>query len=200
MNKHKDDIISEAVDACLEDLYKYSVPSMSFNDIKQACKNNQPYDKKYWQHHYIPQDLMNEIMEGYRYAYRLEPYFQIYTDVLKEYLLDGGTTEVYKKDDSLVGGHRDFEKTPNLETVIGKEAAEKVKDLIEKCQRFYRFDSTTYGCFEGSVNNYAPISCRPEEVIEYWKSQGIDIEIDDEKIRKNYYREEWGEEDDEETT
>lgn len=194
--KQKKEVINEALLNCLEDLYHYAVPTTSYAALLEAHKNGLPYDKEYWAHHYIPEKLLREIVDHYKYAYCLEDYFKDYTDVLKKYLLEGGTTEIYVKDDSLVGGRREYTKTPKLGDVIGKEATDKVADLIDKCQKFYRFDWSRTGGFEFEIFNCGPC-CNAESVTEYWKTQDVEVDCDDEKIMKNFYKEEYGEDDDE---
>ena len=193
--KQKKEIINEALLNCLEDLYKYAVPTTSYAALLEAHKQGQPYDKEYWAHHYLPEKLFREIVDHYKYAYSLEPYFKEYTDVLKDYLLDGGTTEIYVKDDSLVGGRREYTKTPKLKDVIGEEAADKVAELIKKCQEFYKVDWSRTEGFDFEIFNCGPC-CNAEPVKKYWESQGVEVDCDDDKIIKNFYKEEYG--DDEE--
>lgn len=124
-------------------------------------------------------------MECYKSAYGIEPYFKDYSEIIKEYLFEGGKKEVYK--DNL----RDYEDTPPLKEVIGEENANKVKELFENCQGFYRFDSTESNAFDWQIFATGP-TCNPKTVIEYWKEQGVELEIDEEKITKEFFKEVYG--------
>lgn len=185
----KDDWLWEIAKDCLEDMYQAAVPSMSFKELLQKVENKEDYDKSYFQHHYLPEELHKSIIDSYKHVYNLEDYFQEYTDILKEYLLDGGKTEITTEDpDSFTGKSRKIVDTPKLSDVIGEENAEKVKDLIEKCQHFYRIDEHRNRGFEFTIFNYSP-NCNKESVEKYWKEQGKEYDFDDEKIIEKYYGE-----------
>jgi hypothetical protein len=81
---------------------------------------------------------------------------------------------------------RTAEKTPSLEWVIGKENAQKVFDLIKDIKDFYKFDKD-----EAQFDFNVYLGCSPtsnaETVKEYWKSQGIDIEIDTTELSEDQY-------------
>lgn len=100
-------------------------------------------------------------------------------------MFEGGKKEVYK--DNL----RDYEDTPPLKEVIGEENADKVRKLFEDCQGFYRFDSTESNAFDWQIFATGP-TCNPNTVIEYWKERGVELEIDEEKITKEFFKEVYG--------
>ncbi len=195
--KTREERISEGVVECLNMLYKYSVPSMSFDDLQKQVEEKKEYDKEYYAHHYLPQKLYDEILERFRSAYGLDPHWKPYCDVISDYLFKGGRTDIYVKDENGIG-HRDTEPTKPLSEIIGEDNAEKVQELFDKCRQYYRFDYKT-DSFNFSVGNYGPTSYK-KTVEDYWKSQGKEYSYDDEEIKKRYYREEYGDYDDEEAT
>ena len=75
-------------------------------------------------------------------------------------------------------GHRDAEHTKPLEELIGKEHAEIVFDLIKAFKNFYRFDRDEE-TFSFHIALGASPTSNANTVKEYWKSQGVDIEIDE---------------------
>ena len=178
---------------CLEEMYQASVPAMSFKELLKKAENKELYEEKYWQQHYLPQKLFNEILEDYKATYNLEDYFHQYTDILKEYLLNGGKEETTVDDpNSFTGKTRTIVDTPKLPDVIGEEKAEKVKELIDKCQKFYRLDAHRTRNFDFTISNYAPNS-NAETVKRYWKEKGLDLDLNDESIMDSYYEEKYGE-------
>lgn len=198
--KTREELINAAVVECLNMLYKYSVPSLSFDDLQAQVEAKKDYDKEYYMHHYLPKDLYNEIIERFQHLYGIERKWSAYCDTISEYLFKGGLKDVYKKDERGLS-HREHEKTPALSEVIGEENASKVKELLDNCKRFYRFDYKV-DSFDFSVGNYAPTTNK-NSAEEYWKSQGGTYNFDDNEIKKKYYKEEYGDEDsdyDEEVT
>ena len=60
---------------------------------------------------------------------------------------------------------------------IGEDAYNKTIDYINKAKNFYRFDRTESG-FHWAMMNCSPCSNK-QTVIDYWKSQGVDLEIEE---------------------
>lgn len=190
--KERKDIIDEALMECLELLYKYSIPSMSFSEFNNSVKEGNEYDKEYFMHHYIPRDLEEEIIDRVKYVYGLGDYFKEYTGVLRDYLINGGTKDTYETDEQGLS-HRTYEKTPKLSDVIGEDNAKKVDELISYCRDYYRFDEAFTNSFDFNVYNYSPCNVK-KRVEEYYSDKGEHIELDDDEIKKNYYKEEYGDE------
>lgn len=189
--KTRNELINSAVVECLEMLYKYSVPSMSFSELQEKVKRGETYDKEYFVHHYIPEDLYEEIIERFQEVYGMEKKWKNHCEIISEYLFNGGLKDVYKKDDNGLS-HREYEKTKPLSEIIGEDNANKVKELLDECKNFYRFDRVT-DSFAFSVGNYAPSTFK-KSAEEYWNKDSKCYSFDDEEIKKRYYKEEYGEE------
>ena len=97
-------------------------------------------------------------------------------DVILRDLKEGGLIDGW--DDKL--DCRGAEHTKPLKEIIGEDNANKVIKLIEGFRDFYRFDHE-----ESSFNFTMYLGCgptsNPKTVIDYWKSQGVDITIDEKK-------------------
>lgn len=191
--KTREELINDAVVECLNMLYKYSVPSLSFDELQAQVEAKKDYDKEYFTHHYLPKDLYEEIIERFRYLYGIEGKWKSYCDIISEYLFKGGLKDAYETDENGLS-HRGSEKTPALSKVIGEENANKVKELLDSCKHFYRFDYKV-DSFNFSVGNYAPTTNKTA-VEEYWKKQGENYNFEDKEIMNNYYREEYGDDED----
>jgi len=183
----KDTIMKKAIDDCLEEMFQKSQPKASYFDYVEKVKRGEiSKDEKIFERHYLNETQFNYIAEKYKKAYRLkrtwDPNIKFLLDCLKE----GGYKTVYKP--LVEGGEsiRTAEKTPSLEWVIGKENAQKVFDLIKDIKDFYKFDKD-----EAQFDFNVYLGCSPtsnaETVKEYWKSQGIDIEIDTTELSEDQY-------------
>ena len=174
------DLLEEAVDKCLAERYRKPQPPIEWDDIIKGCKEGKYNDKNspIYQH-YLSEEEYKDIVEAYIYDYNIENPWEAYMDLLIEYLENGGTTEVYVKPEGFPG-YRDYEKTPKLADVIGKENAEKTMDLVKKCKDYYNTKREENN-FRFSVMNYSP-SCNKEDVQKFWgdKVKICDREIDPE--------------------
>lgn len=191
MFRDRNELIEDAVSGCLELMYQYSVPSMSFKDFVQNVKDGKEYDKSYFSHHYLPKELQDEIIDRVRYIYGLGHFFKEYTNVLKDDLMGGGLSDTYVED-KIGLSHRESEKNPPLRDIVGEDNAKKVSDLIDKYISFYRIDNSFTGGFDYAVFNYAPSNFK-EKAEEYWKEKGFNYSFDDDDIISRYYKEEYDE-------
>lgn len=191
MFKDRNELITDAVNGCLELMYKYSVPSMSFKDFLNEVKEGKEYDKMYFAHHYLPKKLQDDIIERVRYIYGLGNFFKEYTNVIKEDLINGGLVDIYVDDENGIS-HRDSKQNGPLKDIIGEENANKVEELIDNYISFYRIDNTFTRDFDYSVFNYAPSNFK-DKTEEYWKEKGLNYSFDDKEICDRYYKEEYGE-------
>ena len=168
----------EAVIKCLNELYEASQPSITFEDLKK--------DPDGYRHHYLSQDAQNSIIEKYIEAYGLESNFIEHCDLLISDATNGYSIDKYIKPEGNRPGYRSYDKMPSLSEQIGEEAFKKVIEFLENRKDFYRFDRKA-DQFKFTVWNYGP-STSKKHVIEYWKSQGKDIEIKDLDPKYNYER------------
>ena len=92
---NRDDVLSEAVNGCLEELYTLVVPKITWEEFKEECKIysekynkweserkiNTELDKKSktecigpapYEFYYLPKEIMKDICDSYVHAYRLD--------------------------------------------------------------------------------------------------------------------------------
>lgn len=183
----KDTIMKKAIDDCLEEMFQKSQPKASYFDYVEKVKRGEiSKEENIFEHHYLNKTQFDYIANKYKKAYRLERTWKPDIDFLLECLEKGGYRTVYKP--LIEGGDpvRTAEKTLSLEWVIGKENAQKVFDLIKTFRDYYRFDRDEE-VFDFNVYLGCSPTSNAERVIEYWKSQGIDIEIDTTELSEDDY-------------
>lgn len=165
----KKNILSEAIDRCLQEMYYHAQPSIDLNNaIKEAKEKREKLDLI--DKHYLSKEMYNNIVNKYIDAYHLDNYFQNSLELLLSYF-----DHPYVKDYSK--GYKMHKEIKSLFEKIGKENFEIVKDYIDKAKNYYNrnIDAET---FKFNVANFSPTSNK-QTVIDYWKSQGKDIEIKD---------------------
>lgn len=183
------EILSEAIRRFERDLYENSLPKVDFDELVRKAKNGEEDPKHpFYMQYYLPDEIFKDLLEEYESAYGIRSVWKDNVNTVLEYLKYGGPKLPWKKDEF---GFKRYERSPKLEEVISKEDAEKVYELIVNCKDFYKFDSDEstfrFSAFLGST----PTSNK-DAVIEYWKSQGVDLEIDEEKMKKEYFDGKWG--------
>lgn len=127
----KCDVVTQAVNECIDRLYAKAQPSIPVGGLKDAVaafkKEPKEMQTKYpfYSRYYIPNDLYNEICEMYMSAYKIVNPFKDHMDTAIEYLRDGGTKDKWvegyvDKDGFKTPGYRGYEKVPS----IGKQIEE----------------------------------------------------------------------------
>lgn len=193
----RENILAQAVDACYEELYKRAQPSANFKELMNQFKVD---GKPFYQNYYLSSEELKYVVEKYITAYRMEDPWDYHFDLLKDNLREGGTKDKWipeKVDENGFKhpGYRGYEKYPPLknqicsilessflsDTTINEltdKVTNKVFDLINTVQNFYNHNreknNFTYTIYLGASPN-----SNLESVKEYWKSQGVDIEIEE---------------------
>lgn len=179
------DIKSEMVERCLAEMYYFAQPSVE--NIKEAIEKEGDLEQfPFHNKHYLSNESYKYIVEKYIQLYRLEDDFREDCDLLIDNFKEGYNVDKYIEPKDGSPGYRDYDKKPNLATQIGEENAKIVIDIIENRKNFYRFNRLCES-FRFTMMNYSPTSNK-QTVIDYWKSQGKDIEIVDYNPEYNYER------------
>ena len=178
---NRDKIISEAIDRCLTEMYDKAQPRADWHDYVEKAKRGEiGRDERIYERHYLSQTQFEYILDKYKEAFRCVNEWRSNIDFLVKNLKEGGLRDTWKS------GHRSAEKTPTLEQLIGNDGAQKVFELIKQLEDFYRFDRD-----EEKLSFNVCLGCSPcsnaETVREYWKSQGVDVEIDETELSKDDY-------------
>lgn len=174
------DVLEQAVYECYKEMYRKAQPSIDFDEILQAAKEGKE-DKKFpfYRQHYLSSEEYTDIVESYIYAYHIRRNTKDHMELVRDYFVNGGTKDKYidahTDEYGYHPGYRGYEKTPKLIDLIGEEATNKVLELLDDCINFYGTEHEECR-FRFSVMDCSPTSNK-QEVIDYWKSKGVDLEI-----------------------
>lgn len=186
-------VIEKAVIDCLDEMYRRSQPSITWEEIQKQAKENP--DRQIWREHYLPQWLYKNIQDKYVRMYRLQEEWISSVELVERYLLEGGTKDKYIEAHTDEHGNYhpgcrgyedikpikvqigDFFKSHNIcpeeREVIVSEIVKMVMESITDCKNFYNHDRD-YIQFSFNVSNYSPNS-NIEAVREFYKDTDIVI-------------------------
>lgn len=185
--KEYDEVMWQAIEDTLEEMYQNAYPPVSWKQRMQDAKEGKDVDKDLISHHYLPQSLYEEILQMAEHNYSYEKFFDDYTEHFSDFLLKGGHAHDIDK-----GGRDDYKDYSSLKEDIGEEAFAILEKRIKVYKRTFKFDWQRWK-FNFTVMNYSPNSNR-QAVIDYWKSQNVELNIpDDDKIIAHY----WGDDEEE---
>lgn len=195
----RDQVIRKAYTECMAEMYAKAQPSADYYQLLEDAKNGKiGKDEKVYERHYLSYEEFIHIRDKYVKAYGLQATWKSNIEVLEDYLINGGTKDKYihsrtDEDGHYHPGYRGYEKVKPIKEQICEiiyneldddNISEKIIDSINNavmntisdCKEFYRFDreESDFNC--SVALGASPTSCK-ETVIEYWKSQGKDIEI-----------------------
>lgn len=199
------DMIEKAVIDCLDEMYRKSQPSITWEEVETEAKVNP--DKRIWQEHYLSSKKFEEIQDKYMDMYRIGNEWDSNISLVEEYLTKGGTKDKYieshtDEDGHYHPGYRSYEKVEPIANQIEailleqlepgsrteslkKNIVNAVMNTIGYCKEFYCFNREEIG-FRFNVSNYSPNS-NIEAVREIYA--GTDVVINDD-VENN----EWDEE------
>jgi hypothetical protein len=205
MLESRRDLISKAVIDCLDEMYRTSQPSITWEEVEAEAKLNP--EKRIWEEHYLSAKKFEEIQDKYLSMYRIGDEFKSDVTLVEEYLSKGGTRdkyipEVIEEDGFKHPGYRGYEAVPPIKEQIEKilndelvsgevspfvkdairdKIVESVMNTIADCKEFYCFNREEIG-FRFNVSNYSPNS-NIEIVREIYKDTDIVIneDIEDEE-------------------
>lgn len=189
----RNDVLEEGINRCLQEMYKRAQPPMNWMGLLNKAKKGE-VDRKddFINHHYLSMEEYSDILNEYLDSYRVINDWPDHAQLVYDYLAKGGTKEVYRpevieEDGFKHPGYRDYEKTPKVTELIGKEEANKVLELIENCKNFYK--GNTEECqFRMTIMNYSP-TFNKEAVKKYYEEKGEPIEIYDRVV--DPYTDKW---------
>lgn len=199
----RDKILEKAYNECMAEMYVKAQPSADYYQLCEDAKNGKiGKDERVYERYYLSQEEFLHIRDKYVKAYGMEATWRSNIELLEQYLTEGGTKDKYIESHTDENGHyhpgyRGYENVKpikeQIESILNGEFASGevspfVKDAIRDkivatvmktisdCKEFYCFDREE-SQFSASIA-LGPSPCSNKDtVIEYWKSQGIDIEI-----------------------
>lgn len=208
----RDKVLSDALNKCLKELYSYAQPSVDWESLieenkefvkkeeewKSLPEETRPSYKEYcgpkpYEFYYLPKEILDEIVEDYVYAYKLND---------KQNLLDIITIlKNYCEQPIIVSklNAKGYEHPNNLETVIhnyldlvladkknipnyeelSKTICKKFFDFLDMAGKFYNWNREINTFYTNTYLGGSPNSNK-EAVIQNWKKyRGKDITIND---------------------
>lgn len=191
-------IISELRVKCMTEMYSKAQPSADYADILKYyvdCKKKGIKPDLIYNRYYLSNEEYLYILNKYIDAYGLKERFKDDCDVIIRDLKDGCTKDLYLPDmltkkGEVVFGSSEYENVKPLSKIIGRKAAKYVINLIQDRKNFYRFDRAEEN-FRVLIGMGDSPCSNEQTVINYWKTQGVDIEIDPRHYTKDDF---WDEE------
>lgn len=189
------DMVEHAIIECLDEMYRNSQPSITWDEIQKQAKENPK--RSIWSEHYLPQWLYKDIQDKYMRLYRIRDEWHNNVELVEEYLNKGGTKDKYipeQIDESGFKhpGYRGYESVKpikeqilevlnealevgNRTEIICDKITNVVLETITACKNFYKHDRDEQ-MFYFNVANYSPNS-NIEAVREFYA--GTDTIIED---------------------
>jgi hypothetical protein len=203
--KTRRDIVNKAVFDCLDEMYRNSQPSITWEEVESEAKMNP--EKRIWEEHYLSSKKFEEIQDKYMYMYRIGDEFKHNVGLVEDYLSKGGTKDKYIEahtdEYGYHPGYRGYEKvkpikeqiasilndelasgevSPFVKDAIRDKIVETVMNTIKYCKEFYCFNREEIG-FRFNVSNYSPNS-NIEAVRKIYKD--TDIVINEDTLDEDY--------------
>ena len=191
--------------------YKSSFPDWENKSVEE-CIGPKPYE-----FYYLPKEIMKDVCESYVYAYKLDEKQEFLDTIntLKEYckspVVDKWIEGPVYKDGTQAPGHRGYDHPDNLEkelyqilkeyfndsetdpNAVAKELQNKFFEFLDMAGNFFDWNGDL-NTFNMSVYLGPSPNSNKKAVIENWKKyRNKDIEIDEEKMIKEYYGEDFDE-------
>lgn len=176
----RDDVLAEAVNNCLDAMYRASYPSITLDELQAEAKKIDPKDRdeaKLFNRHYLPHNIHTAILEDFAEAYDLKSHLPVIVDILKDYfknpIVDKWIEGVNKHDP----GHRGYDH-PDPMPEEHREVAEKYLDMANEFFNWNRDLNSLYF----NVCNVSP--CSNRETVEKWYHENGDPDF---KIPEDSY-------------
>lgn len=155
------DIITEAAERCMKELYKFAQPKVTWEEFVELNKQYKE-GKKPYEYYYLSKENFQSIVEMYKDAYRIPCEIPDVIKGFKNYAEGKLLPEV-----------------EDIKTQVSKEDWEIFNDYLNKFTLDIRWDSHYENSFNLTVYLGASPNSNKEAVIANWKERGVDIEIKD---------------------
>ena len=157
---------------------------------------------KPFEYYFLPREILKDICDNYVYAYNIDSQQQLLDIIatLKNYCKEP-IIDKWIEGENGDPGHRGYDHPDNLvkqltdlipdsgfdKSAIVESVQNKFFEFLDMAGKFYNWNRDL-NSFNMSVYLGASPNSNKEAVIENWKKyKGIDIEIDEEKMKKEYY-------------
>ena len=175
----KSQILNEAIEACLCEMYRCSQPSADYDKLKEEAKEYPEEEKEFptFKRYYLSTEQFKYILNKYAKAYHLIPEWKNNIDTIISDFEEGSMKEEYKKD-SYGDMISEYVPTPSLYERIGQENTKKVLEMLDEISNFYKRDMDAR-YFSSAISLGHSPSSNLKEVKEYWKDKGLEIEFEE---------------------
>lgn len=164
-----EEVIGEAVDKCLDLMYRASYPSITFEEYKAEHAKLPKEERRTAQlfnSHYLPWKAYEAIKEDFVSAYEFESPLPTIIDILKGYFKEPIVDKWIEGKDENDPGHRGYEHPEPMD----EETFKVVEKYLDMANDFYNWNRDLTG-FLFNVSNYSPCSNR-ETVEKWWHEHG----------------------------
>lgn len=202
-NIDRESVLLQAVEDCYREMFAKAQPTADWDNLIQEYKEgkiDEKTDGPIYNRHYLSYREYAYIVDKYIEAYKIKSGWNDHIDILKDYLIKGGSKDTYidEHTDENGGhhsGYRWYEEVPpmveHIEKIIldeydgnkevasdvAQNVANKVIELINTCQGYYRFNIDECK-FRNTLAMGATPTSNAETVKKWWKDHyDVDIEI-----------------------
>ena len=159
----RDDVLSQAIDNCLDLMFRASYPSITLEEYKklhEEMPEEQRENAMLYESHYLPWKVYRAIEEDFIEAYDLKSPLPDIIEILKGYFKEP-IVDKWIEGKEGEPGHGGYEKPEPMDD----ETYKKVEEYLDMANNFYNWnrDLNTF-CF--NVSNYSP--CSNRETVEHW--------------------------------
>lgn len=172
-------ILNEAIEACLKEMYRFSQPSADYDKLKEYAKEHPEEEKEFptFRRYYLSNEQFKYILHKYAKAYHLIPEWKNNIDTIISDFEEGSMKKEYKKD-SYGEMVSEYVTTPPLRERIGNENTKKVLEMLDEISNFYKRDMDARYFYSSLSLGHSP-SSNLNEVKEYWKDKGLEMEFEE---------------------
>jgi hypothetical protein len=160
----RDDVLTEAVEGCLDAMYRASYPSITLEELKEVARKIDKKERdaaKLYNRHYLPQRIHTAILEDFADAYQLKSQLPDIIEILKGYFKEPIVDKWIEGKGENDPGHRGYEN-PEPMPEEHRVVAEKYMDMANG---FYNWNRGL-NCLYFNVCNVSP--CSNRETVEKW--------------------------------
>ena len=186
-----DGVLSDAVDKCLDLMFRASYPSITLEEYKEQhmkiASKEERQKAQLYNSHYLPWKAYEAIKEDFVEAYELKPKLPGTIEILKGYFKEPIVDKWIEGKDENEPGHRGYEYPEPMDD----ETYEKACKYLDMANDFYNWNRDI-NYFYFNVSNYSPCSNR-ETVEKWWHEHG---DPDFKLPEDSFWTDTWEEEDD----
>ena len=197
-------MLDRAYHECMSEMFAKAQPSANYDELLAGVANGTIIDNDknpVYRRYYLSYEEFHYILDKYKKMYNIESDWEFHMETIEKYFTGDGRKDVWIPDETDENGnikrtgYRSSESVPHIKDTIRfklnsylddsnvlrditKDITKEVLSYIDNCKNYYRFDREEQG-FSASVALGCSPTSNKEQVIEYWATQGIDVEISD---------------------